>query len=159
MPDSFNQRLRVANATSGSLLCVGLDPDPNRMPAHLPRDIGGVEYFLDSVVAATSQWASAYKPNWAFFLALGPAGVELLAGLRQRIPTGRLLIGDGKWGDIGNTTDRFAQARDAFGLDAVTATPYMGWDAIAGLCRQSDRGVFVVCRSSNPSGRTDPVDI
>lgn len=149
---TFNARLRAGNQAADSLVCVGLDPDLARLPEKLPRDLDGLRYFLDSIIATTSQWACAYKPNWAFFLALGTPGCELLGSLRDRVPADRMLIGDGKWGDIGNSVDFYAKARDAFGLDGVTATPYMGWEAIEGLRANPRKGVFVLCRSSNRSG-------
>ncbi len=153
---SFNQRLAALNRSVDSLVCVGLDPDPQRLPADLPADVGGVERFLCEIIDATAEFACAFKPNLGFYLALGAPGARLLASLRERAGPGRLLIGDGKWGDIGNTMAGYARARDAFGFDAVTASPYMGWEAVAGLCQDETRGVFMVCRSSNPGRRFGP---
>ena len=149
---SFNQRLAALNRSVDSLVCVGLDPDPQRLPADLPADVGGVERFLSEIIEATAEFACAFKPNLGFYLALGAPGARLLESLRERVGPGHLLIGDGKWGDIGNTMTGYARARDAFGFDAVTASPYMGWEAVAGLCLDASRGVFMVCRSSNPGG-------
>ena len=149
---SFNQRLTALNRSVDSLVCVGLDPDPRRLPADLPADVDGVERFLSEIIEATADFACAFKPNLGFYLALGAPGARLLESLRERVGPGRLLIGDGKWGDIGNTMAGYARARDAFGFDAVTASPYMGWEAVAGLCQDEARGVFMVCRSSNPGG-------
>ena len=150
--ESFNQRLAGRNSAVESLVCVGLDPDPERLPADLPADADGVGRFIDDVVAATTEFACAFKPNLGFYLALGTQGMRLLERLRDRVGEDRLLIGDGKWGDIGSTVARYARARDALGFDAVTASPYMGWEAVAGLSERPDRGVFMVCRSSNTGG-------
>lgn len=149
---SFNQRLAGLNRGVGSLVCVGLDPDPQRLPAELPADAGGVERFVSALIEATAEYACAFKPNLGFYLALGAPGARLLEGLRERVGPERLLVGDGKWGDIGSTMAGYARARDAFGFDAVTASPYMGWEAVAGLALEPSRGVFMVCRSSNPGG-------
>lgn len=151
---AFNRRLADLNRRSGSLVCVGLDPDPGRLPADLPADAGGVGTFLAAVIEATAEFACAFKPNLGFFLAMGAPGARLLESLRGRVGAGRLLVGDGKWGDIGSTMAGYARARDAFGFDAVTASPYMGWEAVAGLAARPERGVFMVCRSSNPDGGT-----
>lgn len=149
---SFNQRLAAMNRSIDSLVCVGLDPDLQRLPAGLPPDVGGVERFVYEVIDATAEFACAFKPNLGFYLAMGAPGARLLESLRQRVGDGRLLIGDAKWGDIGSTMAGYARARDAFGFDAVTASPYMGWEAVAGLALEPARGVFMVCRSSNPGG-------
>ena len=148
----FNLRLAALNRSVESLVCVGLDPDPQRLPADLPADAGGVERFVLAVIDATAEFACAFKPNLGFYLAMGAAGARLLENLRERVGPGRLLIGDAKWGDIGSTMTGYARARDAFGFDAVTASPYMGWEAVAGLGLDPARGVFMVCRSSNPGG-------
>ena len=150
---SFNRRLAGLNRGLNSLACVGLDPDPERLPAGLSADAAGVEHFLSAVIEATAEYACAFKPNLGFFLSLGAAGAGVLEGLRERVGPDRLLVGDAKWGDIGSTTAGYARARDAFGFDAVTASPYMGWEAVAGLAARPERGVFMVCRSSNPGGR------
>lgn len=149
---SFNQRLAALNRSIDSLVCVGLDPDPHRLPAGLPADAGGVERFVSAVIDATTEFACAFKPNLGFYLAMGTPGARLLESLRERVGDGRLLVGDAKWGDIGSTMAGYARARDAFGFDAVTASPYMGWEAVAGLGLDPTRGVFMVCRSSNPGG-------
>jgi orotidine-5'-phosphate decarboxylase len=149
---SFNQRLAAMNRSIDSMVCVGLDPDPQRLPDGLPPDVGGVERFVCEVIDATAEFACAFKPNLGFYLALGTPGARLLENLRERVGAGRLLIGDAKWGDIGSTMAGYARARDAFGFDAVTASPYMGWEAVAGLSTDPTRGVFMVCRSSNPDG-------
>ena len=149
---AFNRRLAALNRSTGSLVCVGLDPDPQRLPADLPADVDGVERFVSAVIDATAEYACAFKPNLGFYLAMGAPGARLLESLRERVGAGRLLIGDAKWGDIGSTMAGYARARDAFGFDAVTASPYMGWEAVAGLAQDPERGVFMVCRSSNPGG-------
>lgn len=147
----FNARLRRSIAGQASNLCVGLDIDLARIPAAVPKDAAGAATFLKAVIEATAPYAAAYKPNLAFFIALGAAGFELLLQLRDWIPAGALLVGDAKWGDIGNTAEKYATAAfDILGLDAVTVNPYLGSDSVGPFLERRDRGAFVLCRSSNP---------
>ena len=141
--ESFNQRLAGRNSAVESLVCVGLDPDPERLPADLPADADGVGRFIDDVVAATTEFACAFKPNLGFYLALGAQGMRLLERpARPGIGEDRLLIGDGKWGDIGSTVARYARAsrRPRWASMPLPASPYMGWEAVAGLSERPDRG-------------------
>lgn len=142
---SFRQKLAHAAETNRSLLCVGLDPDPSRMP------VGDVASFLRAVVEATSDLACAYKPNLAFYEQLGEAGQAALRAVLKSIPEHIPVIGDAKRGDVPHAGQACARALfDELGFDAVTVSPYLGGDALAPFLERADRGVFIVCRTSNP---------
>jgi orotidine-5'-phosphate decarboxylase len=142
---SFRAKLAQAAAANRSLLCVGLDPDPERIDG---RDIAS---FLRDIVAATSDLVCAYKPNLAFYEQLGEGGYALLREVLQAIPSDIPVIGDAKRGDIGHTMEAYARAIfDDLGFDAVTVQPYLGHDSVAPFLKRGDKGVFIVCRTSNP---------
>jgi orotidine-5'-phosphate decarboxylase len=154
---TFAERLARAQLASGGLLCVGLDPDP----AKLPRDLGeagGVPPLLAfnrRIVDATADLAAAYKPQIAFYSALG-AEDELLASIRyirERAPAA-LVILDAKRNDIGNTAEAYArEAFDRYDADAVTVNPYMGEDSVRPFLARPDRGAVLLCRTSNPGAK------
>jgi len=148
---NFAERLARAQQTSGSLVCVGLDPDP----AKLPEDLDGAQplyAFNRRIVDATADIAAAYKPQIAFYSALG-AEAELVASIgyiRERAPAA-LVILDAKRGDIGNTAEAYArEAFDRYGADAVTVNPYMGEDSVRPFLARPDRAAILLCRTSNP---------
>ncbi len=143
--DSFVEKLRRASEGNKSLLCVGLDPDASLMP------IDDVFEFNRAIVDATRDLACCYKPNLAFYEAFGPPGLEALRRTVEHIGGEVPVIGDAKRGDIGNTARAYASALfDYYGFDAVTANPYMGGDTLSPFLDYSGKGVFVVCRTSNP---------
>ena len=145
---TFFQRLEDAAARNQSRLCVGLDPDPTRIPG------GDVTAFLREVVAATSDLVCCYKPNLAFFEALGDEGYTALHATLAAIPESVPVLADAKRGDIGSTAEAYARALFAvWGFDAATVNPYGGGDTIEPFLVYADRGVFVWCRSSNPGAR------
>ncbi|WP_420453923.1 orotidine-5'-phosphate decarboxylase [Rubrivirga sp.] len=155
MPDSnalapFSVRLADAIAATGAPLCVGLDPDPDRMPPSLSGPEGVIEFCV-AIAESTSPMAAAFKPNLAFFEAL-PDGWALLEVVCEAVrETGRLLVLDGKRGDIGNTGRRYAAALyDRLGGDAATVAPYMGADSIAPFVEHAGRCAFVLVATSNP---------
>jgi orotidine-5'-phosphate decarboxylase len=132
-------------------LCVGLDPDPQRLPAGVGAGAEGVRAFCLAIIGATAPHAAAFKPNSAFFEALGPAGcavlAEVIAAARRQAP----VILDAKRGDIGSTATMYARAAfEAFGADAVTVNPSLGNDTMAPFLAWRDRGVFALCATSNP---------
>jgi orotidine-5'-phosphate decarboxylase len=151
----FPDRLVEAQRDAGSVLCVGLDPDLTRLPAPFaalsPAD--AAERFCRAIVDATAEVACAFKPNLAFFEALGPFGWRALDAVCQHVRrSGRLLICDGKRGDIGNTARRYAASQyDVLGADAATVAPYMGADAIGPFLEHEGRCAFVLGATSNPS--------
>ncbi|MCI0496960.1 MAG: orotidine-5'-phosphate decarboxylase [Thermoplasmata archaeon] len=148
----FRDRLNAAIGSSGSLLCVGLDPDPDHLPAVVPRTPEGVLEFCLRTVEATREHAAAFKPNAAFFEAMGHEGVWVLEEVRRAIPRDRIAILDGKRGDIGNTARMYATAIfDRMGFDAATVSPYLGRESLLPFLERRDRGTFVLCRTSNPT--------
>ncbi len=129
-----------------SYLCVGLDPDPSKLPTGVDT-----EAFLSAIIGATAPYAVAYKPNLAFFEAMGAEGWAMLKRLIAEIPKGFLVIADAKRGDIGNTARMYARAMfDDLGAHAVTLSPYMGRDAIEPFLGIKDRWAVVLGLTSNP---------
>jgi orotidine-5'-phosphate decarboxylase len=142
---NFLEKLAKASQKNRSLLCVGLDPDPAIMPEGL-----SVFEFNKAIIDATADLVCAYKPNIAFYEAMGSQGLETLKRTREYIPGDIPVIIDAKRGDIGNTAEAYAQGLfDFFNFDAVTVNPYLGFDALEPFIRHRDRGVFVLCRTSN----------
>jgi len=147
----YLERLANRSASVGTVLCVGLDPDPEGLPPGLPRGLAGVEAFAGLILEAAAPFAAAVKPNLAFFEAFGSAGLAALERIRARVPAGVLVVVDAKRGDIGSTSARHAAALfDGLGADAVTVSPYLGGEAIAPLLERVDRFAYVLCRTSNP---------
>ena len=142
----FSEKLRAAQQASNSFLCVGLDPDPELMAhPHIPS-------FLQEIVDATSDLVCAYKPNLAFFEALGMGGMQIMLESLRSIPKHIPIIADAKRGDIGNTAAFYAKGLfDVYKFDAATVNPYGGRDAVQPFLEYADRGIFVWCRGSNPS--------
>lgn len=143
----YFDRLRQASRARRSLLCVGLDPDPERIPG----GAAGALARCVEVIERTAEHACCYKPNAAFWEQYGPDGWRALVELRGEIPADVPMLLDAKRADIGSTMAAYARAVfDVVGADAVTAWPYVGSDALAELTRYADRGVYLVCRTSNP---------
>jgi orotidine-5'-phosphate decarboxylase len=148
---AFVDRLAARSAAVGSVLCLGLVPDPAGLPAGFEPDVTGVVAFATLLVDAAGPYAAAVKPNLAFFEAFGSAGIAALERIRARLPADLPLIADAKRGDIGSTASRQAVALfDRLGADAVTVNPYLGQEAIAPLLERTDRFAYVLCRTSNP---------
>ncbi len=161
----FASRLLESSRRNHSLLCVGLDVDPERVPEPLRGRPDWVFEFNLGIIQATSDLVCAYKPNLAFYEALGPSGLDALARTVRAVPQGILVIGDAKRGDVGHTARAYARALfDLYGFDAVTANPYLGLDTIAPFLEYEDRGVLLLCKTSNPGSgdfqdlRCDTVD-
>jgi orotidine-5'-phosphate decarboxylase len=151
MTRSYLERLGARSRATGTVLCLGLDPDPDALPEGFSADLAGVERFAALVLEAASPVAAAVKPNLAFFEAFGSAGLAALERLRASIPADIPVVMDGKRGDIASTVARQAVALfDALGADAVTVNPYLGAEAIAPLLDRLDRFAYVLCRTSNP---------
>jgi orotidine-5'-phosphate decarboxylase len=143
---SFFERLRAAARRNDSWLCVGLDPDPELLPPGV-----GLEAFLRGVVEATLDQVCCYKPNLAFFEALGLNGHRALRGVLNDLPPDVPALVDAKRGDTPATMRAYARALfDELGADAVTLNPYMGGDSVAPFFEYPDRGVFILCKTSNP---------
>ncbi len=154
---SFRKRLGEAARRNESWLCVGLDPDPAKLPEPLRSlpPLEAVERFLREIVEATRDLVCAYKPNSAFYEALGPEGFSLLRRLiRGIVPEEIPVILDAKRGDIASTARKYAEAAfEGLGADAVTVNPFLGFDAVEPFLRYEGRGVFLLCRTSNPGAR------
>jgi orotidine-5'-phosphate decarboxylase len=147
---SYFDRLRALSANRNTLLCVGLDPDPERIEG----DAAGALRHCREVVRQTEEHACCFKPNSAFWEQYGPDGWAALMELRDEAPDTPFLL-DAKRGDMGNTMRAYARAVFVtLGMDAATINPYLGTDSIEEFSRYTDRGVYVVCRTSNP-GATD----
>ena len=147
---SFRTRFEAAAQRNRSLLCVGLDPDPAKIPAGV-----STREFLLGIVEATSDVASCYKPNLGFFEPDLGAGVELVGELIEAIHALDLpVLLDAKRGDLGNTAIGYAKAVfEALDADAVTLAPYMGGDSLEPFLAYEDRTSFILCRTSNPGAR------
>jgi len=158
---TFREKLARARAANDSLLCVGLDPEPTRLPsslAHLPTG-EAVTVFCREIVAATHDLVCAYKPNLAFFLALGRDGWDALLAVRAMVPPAIPLVLDAKFGDIGNTAEAYARfAFNVLDADAVTVNPYLGGDAVAPFLARPERAAFLLVKTSNP-GSGDVQDV
>ncbi|MDQ3855506.1 MAG: orotidine-5'-phosphate decarboxylase [Chloroflexota bacterium] len=147
----FRAKLTDRIARTGSLLCVGLDPEAERIPAAFGEGTAAIRSFNQMVVEATHDLVCAYKPNFAFYERFGPRGLEVLAETVQVIPDEVVTIADAKRGDIANTAQGYAQAVfDVYGFDSVTVNPYMGLESLAPFLEREGRGVWVLCRTSNP---------
>jgi len=148
---TYLERLGARSLLTGSVLCLGLDPDPGALPRGFSADLQGMERFSALLLQAALPCAAAVKPNLAFFEAFGSAGIAALERLRASIPADVPVIADGKRGDIATTAARQAVALfEAIGADAVTVNPYLGEDAIEPLLDRVDRFAYVLCRNSNP---------
>jgi orotidine-5'-phosphate decarboxylase len=149
--NSYLERLGARTRSTGSVLCLGLDPVPEALPRGFGRDLAGVERFCEVLLDAAMPYATAVKPNIAFFEAFGSAGIAVLERLRDRIPAEVVFVVDAKRGDIGSTAARQAMALfDVLGADAVTVNPYLGSEAVEPLISRGDRFAYVLCRTSNP---------
>jgi orotidine-5'-phosphate decarboxylase len=146
-------RLRQIILETNSLLCVGLDPDLGKIPAHLLKGSDPIFRFCKAVIDATSDFAAAFKPNLAFFEALGPEGMDILRRTVAHIPEGRLKIGDAKRGDIGSTAEHYARALTDLGFDSFTVNPFLGEDSVRPFLKDPSRGAFVLCLTSNPGSK------
>jgi orotidine-5'-phosphate decarboxylase len=151
---SFTEQLRTVQQTQGSLLCVGLDTDPGKLPAHLGAVENPVVEFNKRLIDATHDLVCAYKINLAFYEALGESGWSAIQQTLRHIPKGVVTIADGKRGDIGNSSERYASSLfTASGFGACTVAPYMGTDSLEPFIRYDDRGVFVLAVTSNPGAK------
>ena len=155
---SFTDRLRTAQTEHDAMVCVGLDPDPARLPPIL-RDTyalpEAVSRFNAAIIAATRAAACAYKLNLAFYEVLGRDGWAVLEQTLAQIPATHLTIADGKRADIGNSARFYAQTVfDELGFDACTVAPYMGRDSVRPFLERPGTAAFVLARTSNP-GSTD----
>ncbi len=151
---TFIEKLRARWRSANSLVCVGLDPDPMRFPSPFPRTAASILDFNRAIIDATHDLVCAYKPQIAHFSAVS-AEDQLegtIALIKTRCPDIPIIL-DAKRGDIGSTARNYAvEAFERYGADAVTVNPYLGRDAAAPFLEYEDRGVILLCRTSNPGG-------
>ena len=152
---TFLARLYAAVARNDSLVCVGLDPEMERIPATVRSLPDAIFQFNRQIIDATAPWACCYKPQFAHYAALG-AEDQLLATINyiHEHHPGLPVILDSKRGDIGSTAAKYAQESfERYGADAVTVNPYLGFDSVEPYLKWRDRGVIILCRTSNPGAR------
>ncbi|MCF8211665.1 MAG: orotidine-5'-phosphate decarboxylase [Rhodoferax sp.] len=151
---TFLEKLRTAERQNGSMLCVGLDPDPTRFPPKFHHDERKIFNFCADIVEATADLVIAFKPQIAYFAAhRAEEQLErLIAHIHVTAPQVPVIL-DAKRGDIGSTAEQYAiEAFERYGADAVTLSPFMGFDSVAPYLKHHGKGAFLLCRTSNPGG-------
>jgi orotidine-5'-phosphate decarboxylase len=151
---TFLEMLQGARARNASMLCVGLDPEPTRFPAALKNDASRIFDFCARIVDATGDLALAFKPQIAYFAAHRAENQleDLMRHLRASFPHVPVIL-DAKRGDIGSTAEQYArEAFERYGADAVTLSPFMGFDSLQPYLKFEGKGAFLLCRTSNPGG-------
>ncbi|MEA3338730.1 MAG: orotidine-5'-phosphate decarboxylase [Chloroflexota bacterium] len=149
---TFAHKLKMSQQTNNSWLCVGLDPVMERLPEAVSSAASPLLAFGRAIVEATADLVCAYKPNLAFWLAEGPAGLRALQTLIAAIPDHLPVILDAKFNDVGHTAAAYARAAfEMLDADACTANPYLGLDGPRPFLEWGDRGIFLLARTSNPS--------
>lgn len=151
---TFTDMLRDATAQNNSLLCVGLDPEPTRFPAGMGGDARKIYDFCAAIVDATADLVCAFKPQIAYFAAHSAEDQleRLMQHMRANAPHVPVIL-DAKRGDIGSTAEQYAkEAFERYGADAVTLSPFMGFDSIEPYLAYHGKGAFLLCRTSNPGG-------
>lgn len=158
----FQQRLDKVINKNNSLLCIGLDPDLKKIPSHLLKQQDPIFEFNKAIIDSTHDLVCAYKPNIAYYSALGLNGLKSLQETIKYIHneySGVPVILDAKRADIGNTSEKYAlELFGIFGADAVTVNPYLGFDSIEPFLKYKDKGIIILCRTSNP-GASDFQDL
>ena len=151
---TFTATLLAAEARHRSMLCVGLDPEPAKFPGAWKGDAGRIAEFCAAIVDATKDLVCAYKPQVAYFAAhRAEAQLEALCAHIRRVAPGVPVILDAKRGDIGSTAEQYArEAFERYQADAVTLSPFMGFDSVEPFLRHAGKGVILLCRTSNPGG-------
>ena len=151
----FIERLKHVWAAHDSLVCVGLDPEPERFPPHIAQRPAPIFEFNRAIIDATADLVCAYKPQFAHYAACGAEDqlARTIEYIKEQHPRVQVIL-DVKRGDIGSTAERYAtEAFVRYGADAATVNPYLGSDSLEPFLRYADKGVIVLCRTSNPGGR------
>ena len=151
---TFLEQLQGAERQNGSLLCVGLDPEPGKFPASMKGDASKIYDFCAQIVDATADLAISFKPQIAYFAAHRAEDQleKLMAHMRRNAPHVPVIL-DAKRGDIGATAEQYAiEAFERYGADAVTLSPFMGFDSVQPYLKHHGKGAFLLCRTSNPGG-------
>lgn len=152
---TFTEKLHHAVSTSGSTLCVGLDPNLDLLPQSVKDQFESPEeqvtYFCKLVIDYTADHCAAFKPNLAFFEALGPTGLSVFKEVITHIPSDKIIIADAKRGDISSTGEHYKKAFwDMFDVDAVTLNPLMGFETLEAFSKDETKGMYVLTLTSNP---------
>ena len=153
-PPTFLDKLSTAEQQNQSLLCVGLDPEPARFPGKLKGDASKIYDFCAAIVDSVADLVISFKPQIAYFAAHRAEGQleRLMEHMRRTAPNVPVIL-DAKRGDIGSTAEQYAvEAFERFGADAVTLSPFMGFDSITPYLKYHGKGAFLLCRTSNPGG-------
>lgn len=155
---NFSDRLSKAINESGTCLCVGLDPDLNRIPRSVNDTFDSlpeqVTYFLKTVIDQTRDHCAAYKPNLGFYEALGASGLEVFEEVVRYIPDGKIIVADVKRGDISSTAEHYAKAYfETFDVDAITINPMMGFESLQPFLDYPGKGVYTLALTSNPGAQ------
>ncbi|HYJ12551.1 MAG TPA: orotidine-5'-phosphate decarboxylase [Thermomicrobiales bacterium] len=146
----FHDKLDRRMAEAGTLVCVGLDPQVRHLPREVTPDRPGITSFLTNMIEATAPYTAVYKPNLAFYTAIGLDGLHILADVCAAIPTDIPVLLDCKVGDVGDTARAYAASWfDILGVDACTVNPYLGEDTLAPFFAYEGKGVIVICKTSN----------
>ena len=151
---TFLEQLKVAERTNQSMLCVGLDPEPAKFPAHMQGDASKIYDFCAAIVDATADLVISFKPQIAYFHAHRAEDQleKLMQHMRATAPHVPVIL-DAKRGDIGSTAAQYAiEAFERYGADAVTLSPFMGFDSVQPYLAYYGKGAFLLCRTSNPGG-------
>ncbi len=151
---TFLDMLARAERQNNSMLCVGLDPEPTKFPDRIKGDSNKIYDFCAAIVDATADVVNSFKPQIAYFAAHRAEGqLERLMEHMRRVAPHVPIILDAKRGDIGSTAEQYAiEAFERYGADAVTLSPFMGWDSVAPYLKYHGKGAFLLCRTSNPGG-------
>lgn len=151
----FIEQLTRAWERSDSLACVGLDPEIERFPRHIAAEPSPIFQFNKAIIDATADLVCAYKPQFAHYAAYEAEDqLERTIEYIHKTHPGVPVILDAKRGDVGNTAERYAiEAFERYGADALTVNPYLGGDALEPFLRHADKGVAILCRTSNPGAR------
>ncbi len=152
---SFADKLAAAWKSTNSLVCVGLDPEPKKFPDRFRDAPGGIFEFNKAIIDATREFACAYKPQFAHYAAhAAETQLEHTIDYIKATAPNAVVILDSKRGDIGSTAEQYAlEAFDRYDADAVTVNPYLGRDSVEPFLKHADRGVIILCRTSNPGAR------
>jgi orotidine-5'-phosphate decarboxylase len=152
---TFVETLKQAWQRNRSLVCVGLDPEPARFPKHLREDPNAIFAFCRDIVDATADVVCCFKPQFAHFAAQGvESQLEHTIDYIKATAPNAIVILDSKRGDIGSTAEQYAhEAFERYGADAVTVNPYLGRDSVEPFLKHADKGVIILCRTSNPGAR------
>lgn len=149
--NAYFEKLEKAARMNNTRLCVGLDPRPEKIPAPFRNNADPLFAFNRAIIDASAPYVCAFKPNFAFYEALGIAGLEALKKTISYVPKEIPVIADAKRGDIGSTAEAYAKGIfEAFGCDAVTLSPFLGGDSVAPFLKYAERGMYILCLTSNP---------